>query len=103
MQIALPIVTCHVTTPGQNETEDTLSSVGYLDSGSGREIPVKCHGTGVWHGIFTTQNTGSGQIPGCCIILSVVFAALRSSHYYVAKGQQTYTREIVQTGSVNHD
>ena len=28
------------------------SSLGSLDTGSGWEIPVKCHGTGVWHVTF---------------------------------------------------
>ena len=39
-----------------------LSSLGSLDSGSGRQIPVKFHGTGVWHGVLSqnpsTKNKG---------------------------------------------
>ena len=48
------------------------SSLSTLDTGSGREIPAICNGTGVWHGIFTQNpSTGDGQIPGCRFIMSV--------------------------------
>ena len=38
------------------------SSLGSLDPGSGREIPVICHDAGVWHGV-PPQNPSSGNPP----------------------------------------
>ena len=41
---------------------------------------MKCHDTGVWHGVFTyNPSTKSGQIPGCSIILSVAMVG-EASH-----------------------
>ena len=53
------------------------SSLSTLDTGSGREAPAICHGTGVCHRGFTpaSSSTGNGQIPGCSFILSVQASA----------------------------
>ena len=52
----------------QLQPDFRCSSLGSLDTGSGREIPVKCHGTDVCHGVLPHNlSTGNRRIPGCSL------------------------------------
>ena len=51
------------------------SSLGRLGTGSEWSIPVKCHGTDAWLGVFTqnlSTQAGNGQTPRCSLMMSVV-------------------------------